>query len=274
MRELSELYQLGLQLIELELEAPRNEYRRVMPPRMASAAIPFVRSQELSGAEPKPRSASRRISHALFRHHISRALGLQPLIEIVSSVTQHGASRVLRVGSASGLLGSAIDRIPGSHVWVSAAGMSTGNFAKAFATAPTFDLCICDLDYAELLELSSLVAVITPFMTARGTILAYHCNQVLAELPPDAALVTGVRRPGTVHIYRTGFWPATFLVPFLRRAEYLYDTRKYLELSRSLLKVAIRIVVATPIILLRQFLVPQRSPLHLRKSIVIQIVLA
>ena len=51
---------------------------RMLPPRLESAAIPFVRMQELSGTEFTPRRALRRIFYRFFRKNIWRGLGLKP----------------------------------------------------------------------------------------------------------------------------------------------------------------------------------------------------
>jgi hypothetical protein len=275
-RELCELYQLGIQLIELELEIPRDQYRRMLPARMESATIPFVRKQELSGGEFSPRDVLRRIFYTLFRDNIRRALGLKPLIEIVSSAAENGSSRVLRVGTASGLTGIAIDRIPGSHVWVSTVGMRTGNFAKAFANVPRFDLCVCDLDSTDLLEFSSTVAVIRPFMAGQARIVGYHFNFGATELPADSALRIGLPGKDAIRIYRTGSEAAALLMRSLMRANDLHQAGKYVALVVSLMRSALRIGLHPVILLMRRWNIGrgETTPFHpdLRKSIIIEIV--
>jgi hypothetical protein len=280
--ELFELFHLGTQLLDLELERRRNEYRLLMPRRIASAAIPYVKIDEMSGMEGQADTLLRKTARALFRNAARRALGLEPLLDITAAAAGNSASRVLRVGSASGLTGSIVDRISGSHVWISTAGMRTGHFRKAFATAPKFDLCICDLNFAELLEFPSLVAEIRPFMVTRGTIVAYHFNENSALLPPDSALVVGLIPKEANHIYRTGSRTIAFLLNGLRHSKRLYHIRKYDKLFVFLMRFALRVTVdsvATAVVLFAtgfKFLVGHKQvpAADLRRSAVIKILVA
>jgi hypothetical protein len=272
-RELCELHQLGTHLIELELEIPRKQYRRMLPPRMASAAIPFVKVQQLLETKLKPSDTFHRISSALFQNYMLRAFGLKPMIEIVPAAG-NGASRVLRVGSGSGrLISSVIDRVCGSYVWVSAAGMMTGNFSRAFETAPTFELCVCDLDFSEILEFSSIIAAIKPFIMHQGRILAYHFNQDGARLPPDFTFKDTLLPKESIRVHRSGSEVAALLIRSLRRAKNLHAAERYGELMMSLVKSAVRIG-GHPIVLLARRWKLARGAVDLCRSVIVEIVVA
>jgi hypothetical protein len=270
-RDLSDLH-LGMQFLYFELEQRRNEYRLLMPDRLRSAAIPYVKMDEVLGTEAEPKSLVCRISRRWFSNAAHRALGLEPMAEIITAAALNGASRVLHVGSASGLTGSIGDSIPGPHVWVSTAGMRTGHFGKAFAVAPKFNLCIADLDFSELVEFPSLVAEIRPFMATGGTILGYHLNQNSALLPSDSELGTEQNPQDPNHIYRTGSQTIARLFYRVRYCKHLYKSRKYTRLFLFLIK--------TPLAEVRRHFLAglkflgedeQLAARRLRKSIVIEI---
>jgi hypothetical protein len=270
---LARLYEL---VTEHELEIRRNQYRRMLPPRPESAVIPLVRMQELSGTEFTPRRALYRIVYRVFRNNVWRGLGLKPLVEIASSSAQKDKSCVLRVGSGRGLTDIAVDRVPGSHVWVSPSGMRTGNFAKTFANVPRFDLCVCDLDLTDLLEFSSTVAAIRPFMSAQARIVGYHFNLLATELPTDSALRIGLPGEDAIRIYRTGSEAAALLMRSLMRAKHLHQAGKYVALVVSLMRSALRIGLHPVILLARRWKIGrgEKTPFRpdLRKSVIIEIV--
>src|ERR1700730_2780098 len=209
-RGLSELYQLGSQLFDLELEVPRNEYRQLTPRRVASATIPYVETEEVSGADVRAKSVLGRVYGALFRRLTCGPL--RPVDEIIAAAVAHGASRVLRVGSASHLPASAINRVRGYHTKVSTAGMTTGNFGKAFEESPRFDICICDLNLAELLEFPLVVAAVRPFMADRGIIVGFHLRQAFLAFPSDLALTTKWFSEEVIRVYRSGSWISVLLL--------------------------------------------------------------
>jgi hypothetical protein len=265
--DLSELYQLATQLFDIELQMLRSDYHLALPRRVTSAAVPFVKAEEVSGAEVQFRSVLRKLSRALLQNFLRRAFGLAPLIEILTAAAEKGPLHVLRVGSASGLTGTAVDYVRGSHVWVSTAGMKTGNFGAAFMIRPSFDLCICDLDFAEVLEFPSLIAAIRPFMTAGGTIVSYHFNQTTVELPADSLLSVGLAPQDTVRIYRTGSRAIS---------KYLFATRQYTRLLALPVSIGLDLIATSIMLLSARLKVAQAQKLaaaaEFRRSVVIEVV--
>src|SRR5262249_20429553 len=116
-RDLAELYQLGVQLIDLELELPRNEYRRLMPRRIASAAVPYVEIREMPTTDVKGKGLLGALYDALFRYLSHRIL--RPLNETFAAVLENGDARILQIGAASGVPASTLNGIRGLHVRLS-----------------------------------------------------------------------------------------------------------------------------------------------------------
>ena len=263
-----------------ELERRRNEYRLLMPDRIRSAAIPYVRMDEVLGIEAESKSLVRRIGREWFCTVARRALGLEPMAKIVAAAALNGASRVLHIGSASGLTDNIGDGILGPHVWVSTAGMRTGHFGKAFAVAPKFNICICDLDFGELLEFPSLLAEIRPFMAIGGTIVAYHFNKDSAVLPADSELAAEPSPKQIIHIYRTGSQTIARLLNTLRWCKRFYDSREFDKLFFFVIRMAVSEVRSLAgsfvryLTALKFFEGHKQLAAHiLRKNIVIEIVL-
>jgi hypothetical protein len=145
--------------------------------------------------------------------------------------------------------------------------MKTGNFGAAFMIRPSFDLCICDLDFAEVLEFPSLIAAIRPFMTAGGTIVSYHFNQTTVELPADSLLSVGLAPQDTVRIYRTGFRAIS---------KYLFATRQYTRLLALPVSIGLDLIATSIMLLSARLKVAQAQKLaaaaEFRRSVVIEVV--
>jgi hypothetical protein len=276
---LSELYQRGIRLIDLELELPRNEYRLMMPRRLASAAIPHVEIEGVSG-EPKPKGLLGTLYDALFRH-LSRRI-LQPLSGTIAPALQNGDARILQIGTASGVPATILNGGRGRHVRLLPAAVMTGNLEKAFDTPPVFDLCVCDLNFAELVELPRLVAMIRPFMADRGVISSFHLKEDLVELPPDREFAAEFPAEDVVRIHHVGSWRVAVMLRILRRLRNLSGSwAGYRFLAFVLRRLTVRIgllVLVAPIALLVRPIQSLRKNKPIVKtegrSIVIEILLA
>jgi hypothetical protein len=279
-RNLSELQQLGMQLVDLELEAPRNEYHLMLPRRIASAAIPYIQ-KEIPSTDAKTTNLIPKLEHASLRYLASRAL--KPLSEIIAAAANNSGSHILCVGSASGLPESALTGLNGVRVRVSFAGMMTGNFAKAFNAPPQFDLCVCDLNLAELLEFPLVVAAIRPFIVDRGIIIGFHLKENMAASPSDVVLTNGLFTDDFVRIHRTGSWRILLLRSF-RRFSNLCERLKYAwmgkKTSKLLLHVSVRmgtIALSVPIVLVASVIAFLRRPVVMSEaigSIVVEVLVA
>jgi hypothetical protein len=218
-RDLCELYQLGSQLNNLELEQSRTEYHLTLPRRVASAEVPYVAISEVLGTEVKP-SLLGRAYRAVVGYLVRRLL--QPLDGIIAAAAEKGDVRVLHVGSASGVPASTINHVRGLHVRISTAGMMTGNFAKAFETPPIFDICVCDLRFGELEEFPQLVAAVQPFMAEKGVIAGFHLNQSFLALRPDHVLPADFFTQDIVRIHQVGSWTSAVMLRLMHYVAYSY----------------------------------------------------
>jgi hypothetical protein len=161
--------------------------------------------------------------------------------------------------------------------------MMTGNFAKAFKTPPKFDLCICDLNLAELLEFPLVVAAIRPFMDDRGIIIGFHLKENMAASPSDLVLTIGLFADDRVRIKRTGSWRILLLRSF-RSFRNLCGRFKYAwmrkQTSKLLIDLLVRmgmIALSVPIALVAVVIAFLRRPVVISDatgSIVIEILVA
>ena len=63
--------------------------------------------------------------------------------------------------------------------------MKSNNFAKVFETPPKFDLCICDLEFDEFAEFTTIFESVLPFMRQGATIIGLHLNPENADVCVD-----------------------------------------------------------------------------------------
>jgi hypothetical protein len=229
-RDLSDLCQLGSQLNDLELEFARNEYRRIMPRRITSAAVPYVAIKKVLDRHIKSRLLLR-VYYALVRH-LGRRM-LHPLNGIIAAVAERGDARVLHVGSASGVPASTMNNIRGVHVSLSTAGMLTGNFGKAFETPPTFDICVCDLHSAELAEFPKLVAAVRPFIAEKGVVAGFHLKKSFLEFGPAHALPAEFFTQEVVRLHHVGSWRIAVALAVMRYLKETYATLTFSYATRT-----------------------------------------
>jgi hypothetical protein len=107
---------------------------------------------------------------------------LRHLHRLTDDATARGATDVLFVGDRSDIVNTIVN-LSGLHAWMSVAGMKMGSLGGTFVEPPQFDICICDLDFGDLLQFSEIDEAVRRFMRPGGTIIAFYLNLDVAVLP-------------------------------------------------------------------------------------------
>jgi hypothetical protein len=105
-------------------------------------------------------------------------------VDLIRDAASGGAEDILFIGERSIVNDHFVD-LPGLHAWVSTSDMKSNNFAKVFETPPKFDLCICDLEFDEFAEFTTIFESVLPFMRQGGTIIGLHLNPENADVCVD-----------------------------------------------------------------------------------------
>jgi hypothetical protein len=66
--------------------------------------------------------------------------------------------------------------------------------AKAFDRARNWNLCICDLKFADLIEFSDVVAAVRPVMLNGGAIIGFYLNYDATSVAVDGVLTNSISR--------------------------------------------------------------------------------
>src|SRR5262249_33284456 len=75
--------------------------------------------------------------------------------------------------------------LAGLHAWMSIAVLMRGNTRGTFAQPPQFDICLCDLEFADLARLLEICGAAQRFMRPGGAIIGFHMSADAAPLPLD-----------------------------------------------------------------------------------------
>ena len=130
---------------------------------------------------------------------------MRHLVRIVDAAAARGAENVLVIDSGHGFINTIADHLPGLHGLVSLSDLKTGNLAKALDRAPNWNLCICDLEFADLAEFSAVVNAVRPVMLNGGSIIGFYLNYQATSLAVDGVLTNSISRPKEVsRIYFSG----------------------------------------------------------------------
>jgi len=123
---------------------------------------------------------------------------LRHFVRVVDAAAARGARNVLVVGSGDDFIDRTADHLPGLRAVVSMSDLKTGNLVRAFDRPPQFDLCICELEFAELATFSTLVGLLRPAMSKRGTIVGFHLNSEMRPFTLNGARIDGISRSDDV----------------------------------------------------------------------------
>lgn len=218
---LDEQEERGLHSLVVEFEAARRllqlDYERLLDRSIKSASIPPVtlRRGPITDTRPSPaggvRGLGKRLYYRLFgrlprvRHFHPYWAAMRHLIRVVDTEAARGARNVLTVAPAGGVVESVANHLPGLHAWVSTVGVKSGNFARAFDHPREFDLCICELEVAELSELSEIFGTVRPFVRSGGKMVAFHLNAAMERSSVDSVVSAGLSGFGDkAHVYYAG----------------------------------------------------------------------
>jgi len=127
---------------------------------------------------------------------------LRHLNQVTEGAAARGAKGVLYVGDRSDISAN-IAHLPGLHAWMSVPGLMTGNMAGTFAQPPQFDICLCDLEFADLARFSEIQAAAQRFMRPGGTIIGFFMNADAVQLPVSE-LAKDLSNIPRARIYYTG----------------------------------------------------------------------
>jgi hypothetical protein len=187
-------YPERIRSIDRELDKLKAEYLLQIGETAAPTTVPFLRMRRgasipsTDGRGSAAGRLARRLYYPLFGKW-PRVTKLSPywdamrhLHRVTARAAARGAKDVLYVGDRSNISGT-LTHLPGLHAWMSLAGLMTGGIGGAFAQPPQFDICICDLEFADLARFSEIHHAAKRFMRPGGTIIGFHMNADGAPLP-------------------------------------------------------------------------------------------
>jgi hypothetical protein len=205
-------YPERIRSLDLQLEKLKIEYLLQVGETAAPTAIQFLRMRR--GPSIPPTDIQGRAAGRLARRLYYRLFGKWPRVTKLSpywdamrhlhQVTEGAAARgtkdVLYVGDRSNISGT-IAHLPGLHAWMSVAGLMTGGAGGGFATK--FDICLCDLEFADLARFSEIQDAARRFMRPGATIIGFLMNPDAVPLPIDELAKNLSNIPGA-RVYYAG----------------------------------------------------------------------
>ena len=186
-------YPQRIRAINLELEKLQGQHLLLIGKTATPMALPFfLRMRRGPSVPPTPLHGS--LAGRLARTFYYRLFGRWPRVTKLSpywgalrhltEVTERAARSakdVLYIGDRSNVSGM-LANLPGLHAWMSVAGLMTSGTGGAVGP-PQFDICLCDLEFADLVRLPIIYGAAGPFMRPGGTIIAFYMNPDGAPLP-------------------------------------------------------------------------------------------
>jgi hypothetical protein len=207
----------GERITHLEDERARLEvaYTRMLPKRLTSAVTPLVKLRDPSAAETSaPRSTTYRAGRHVYHHlfgKIPRVTRLNPywsalryLIRLADQAAAQGARDVLLVGKSAGIAQAIADGFPGVNAAVSMAELRTGNLLFGFEQPPKFDLCICNLDSADLADFPEICKLVQPAISPKATIVGFYLHSDGERLPLHNVVAARGLVSGPLRTYYAG----------------------------------------------------------------------
>ena len=173
------------------------EYNALVQPRVDSAGIPVLHwrtGNVLPAASTTHfiREFARSFYQAVFgRFPYSTILSpfwssARPLLHAIERAKVDGIANVLFVGDHSGIARRM--RLPGDNAWVSVGEVLSEPFQHAMTEQHPIDLCVMDLDAADLTRFGEIAAAIKPYLRPGSKIIGFHMNagELLDRFDPPA----------------------------------------------------------------------------------------
>jgi hypothetical protein len=237
-----------------------NAYQELLQRRVISAATPYVSvHQGPATVAPLTSGTIWRLITKLYQTIFGKVprvtqlscywAPLRHLVRLVDAAVAGGAKNVLIIGSPHvSVIGTIADDLPGRHGLVSMSGLRTGNLAKAVDRWPKWDLCICNLELADLAEASAIVTAIRPVMSNGSTIIGFYLNYQCYDslpLPMDRASIDSIfRLKDTTRVYFAGSIGSSRVIRKFRDAVNSYRTNSHYVVSAAML--VLRLLKITP----------------------------
>ena len=205
MRRVNRHYDERLKLLDQNCATERaileKEYNLLMKKHARSAEIPVVRvAPRVDGS-----SAQNPLLNRLIELGLKVSIGARLLIyrsvirhlrQVVASAALRGARNVLVVSASPAIISSAAYRFPGIRVFVSTEAAHTGDLARSLDENLKFDLCVLDLNGAELSTFSERLEEVVSCMNAEGTAIGWYLNHGRNLLPESISVDDSI----SVHI--------------------------------------------------------------------------
>jgi Carbohydrate esterase, sialic acid-specific acetylesterase len=254
-------YPPRLHAINQELERLQGEHLLLIGKTAAPTTFPFLRMRR--GPSPAPTTLRGSRAGRLARRFYYRLFGRWPQVTKLSpywiplhrlrELTEYAAARrakdVLYVGDRSNVSGM-LANLPGLHAWMSVAGLLTNGTGGTFAQPPQFDICICDIEFADFARFSEIYAASLRFMRHGGTIIGFYLNADGSPLPiHQNEIGKDLQHIPPARVYYAGS---------LRSAKLLRAFRSTLSIPRRLnfvflVKIATRLSLLAPQISINNF---------------------
>jgi hypothetical protein len=247
LKHITDLYDQRLHRLDFDCRSKcqklEDAYQKLLRRRVSSAATPYIgwhRGPANISANISPLTGG--ITSKLVEKIYRIAFGKLPrvtqlscywaplrhLVRLVDTAAVRGAENVLIIGSRHGFIDMIADRLPGFHGLVSMWDVKSGNLTKALARAPNWDLCICNLEFTELTEFSTIITVVRPLMSNGGTIIGFYLNYEATAITVDDALIDCISRLSDVPRFCFAGTPASVrAIRKFRAASNLYQTASY-----------------------------------------------
>jgi hypothetical protein len=245
-------YPQRLHAINEQLERLQAQHLLLIGKTAAPTALPFFLRMRRGPSAP-PTTINRSRVGRLARKFYYRLFGKWPRVTKLSpywgalrhlpEVTERAARNakdVLYIGDRSNVSGM-LANLPGLHAWMSVAGLMTSGTGGIIGQPPQFDICFCDLEFADFAQLSVIHGAARPFMRPGATIIAFYMNPDGAPLPLNE-LAKDLRNIPGARIYYSGS---------IRSANLLRAFRSTLSAPRGsramlLARIAIRLGLLAP----------------------------
>jgi hypothetical protein len=243
LKGVSALYDQRLHHLEFDhiskCQKLEEAYQKVLKRRVLSAATPYIDLHRGPATiSPMAGGTTSQLVKKIYRTIFGKLprvtqlscywAPLRHLVRLVDTAAARGAENVLVIGSRHGFIEMIADQLPGLHGLVSTLDLKSGNLEKALDRAHNWDLCICNLEFAELTEFSTILNIVKPLMSRGGTIICFYLNYDATGITVDGAFINSMSRLSDIpRFYFAGTPASVRAIRKFRAANNLYQTASY-----------------------------------------------